>query len=208
MIAKNLRQKTFTITALVALGCGKKDDTPETQVIDQLVGTWQSACMKNAASEYEQKSVIFKRETFQFATSTYTDDTCSAEDNTVAGFGTYELKGSTATEKSGTLTNINLKFVTYTWTFVKSPLVATDFAKACSSTATGGVVNIAGKTCDLGGGVSATFNSPAYGALTFENGTLLITDFDTNGGTEEKRSTAVTVGKKLGWTKQPEVETK
>jgi hypothetical protein len=193
----------YVVSLLLLTACGDKDSESEDGFgTGNLVGTWDSACIATESGASEKKSIVFTNETFAYASTTFADDACATVDNAIDGAGTYKLNGTTAKEQVGTLINIDLVYASSTWTFVANPLQAVDFAGVCDATARDGAVDVLGKSCVLGD-TTTTFNSPAYGTLTTEADTLLLSDLPGNGATAETRSTSgIVLGQKLGWKKR------
>ncbi len=201
--ASTWQTSLLAASLVLAAGCGdKKEDEAAAAVVDQIAGTWQSACLQQGtATTYERKDVKFTRETFAFTSSTYSDAACTTVVDVIAGSGTFLVSGTTAKEGVGELNNLDYTFSTYTWTFRATPADAVNYAKDCGGTNVNGTVNILNATCKFSETAQVAFHSPSYGTLMLENDTLLITDFDTNGAAADSRASGVTTGLKLGWTK-------
>jgi hypothetical protein len=203
------KKPVSTVAAIVLglsllAGCGKDDeddDEDDGLTNGDLVGAWQSACIASGAGAWEKKSIKFTGETFAFTTNAYSDESCATLVNSLSASGTYLVNGTSAsTTLGGTATNVDYTFTSYVWD-LDNEAQAEDYAKACGTTALGDTVDVKGKACDFGGGVAITFHSPAYGTVATEDGKLLITDSDSNGGTPETRSTALYPKLNLGWEK-------
>ena len=196
--------KRLILILIIATGCGdKKEDAAAAGSETFVEGTWDTACAE-APTGYEKKSVTFDKDDFSYASYLYSDDACATLDNTISGRGHFTLSGAVAIENVGTGTGIDYKFDELTWTFIADASTAVDYAAACKATADHGVVDILGKTCTIGEEDPITFPKKAYGTVLLQELELLITDINSNGGTEEDRSKEIAIDS--GWTKAEEVE--
>lgn len=182
-----------SLIALAAVGlmasCGEDEEKaaagPQALSDVYLDGTWVSECLDSDGS-YEIKQVVFEKALVVFTSTRYSDEDCESLVDTVTQSGVYSVAGLFHTTKVSNATAMDYLFHSATWSFSSSPSDADVYAIACSSTASGNIVDILDKTCDTGEN-EVSFYREAYGTAKLLAEGLAITDFNYNGNTEEDR---------------------
>jgi hypothetical protein len=181
------------ISMALFTGCGEEDLEEEgSEVLSKsdINGFWYGEC-REVNDIYSKTQYSFDGNYFSYDSTKYSDDACETEIDKIYGQGLFKIVGDVKDSEGTKMAAVDFNFTAFTWTFLDDPSAAVDWSAVCEDAAiTGGTINVLDVTCTVGD-YTLQFAGEQFGAIHSKGKELYVTDINSNGTTEDERSTTL-----------------